>query len=328
MHPFNYDVNDTELLLFCKATADSVRLDILRALSIDSFGVMELCRIFETPQPGISHHLKILSSARLLVTRREGNSIFYRRSLISVDDPLNNLKHSLFDAADRMSLSNETLKRIESVYQERAAHSKAYFDKNAEKFKENQDLIVNFDQYAGCIQDLLANERLPRSTSVLEIGPGEGEFLDLLADKFDELYAMDISAEMLAKAQRRFNGRKNTQISFICGDMSVAIKKEMKLDLIVLNMVLHHLPSPAEAFSQASQLLNEKGFLLIIDLSSHNQDWVRENCGDLWLGFDSSDLDGWAKNYHLNRTQSLYLGLRNGFQIQMGLFQPADSVNH
>ena len=72
----------------------------------------------------------------------------------------------------------------------------------------------------------------------------------------------------------------------------------------------------------------ERGFLLIIDLSSHNQDWVRENCGDLWLGFDSADLDDWAENYQLLRTQSLYLGLRNGFQIQMGLFQPADIVNH
>ncbi len=314
-------VNEAQLLLFCKATAESLRLDILRALSFDSFGVMELCRIFDTPQPGISHHLKILSSAQLLVTRREGNSIFYRRSLISADEPLGDLKHSLFDAVDRMSLNQNIRARIEAVYQERAAHSRAYFDKNGGKFKENQDLIVKFDQYSGCIMELLDVQKLPRSTRVLEIGPGEGELLELLAAQFDELYALDISAEMLARAKERFCDQTASQVAFICGDLNTAIKTNLQPNLVILNMVLHHLPSPAEAFGQISQLLSDQGCLLIVDLSSHNQDWVRENCGDLWLGFESSDLDRWAASHGLNRTQSVYLGLRNGFQIQMGLFQ-------
>jgi ArsR family transcriptional regulator len=314
-------VSEAQLLSFCKATADSLRLDILRALSFDSFGVMELCRIFDTPQPGISHHLKVLNSAQLVVTRREGNSIFYRRSLISEDEPLSSLKRSLLDAVDRMSLNPDILARIESVYQERADHSRAYFDKNAGKFKENQDLIARFDQYSPCILELLDVQKLSPSSRVLEIGPGEGELLKLLADQFDELYALDISADMLARAKNQFSGEDSSHITFLCGDMNTAIQANLTADLVILNMVLHHLPSPAEAFSQASQLLSEHGYLLIVDLSSHDQDWVRENCGDLWLGFESSDLDNWAGNHGLSRTQSLYLGLRNGFQIQMGLFQ-------
>jgi ubiquinone/menaquinone biosynthesis C-methylase UbiE/DNA-binding transcriptional ArsR family regulator len=319
-------VSEAQLLLFCKATADSLRLDILRALSFDSYGVMELCRIFDMPQPGISHHLKILSSAQLLVTRREGNSIFYRRALISADEALSNLKHSLFDAVDRISLGKEIQDRIDSVYQERAAHSRAYFDKNAGKFKENQDMIVKFEQYSGCIQELLGVQKLPRSTRVLEVGPGEGELLKLLAGQFDELYAVDISAEMLARAKDQFDSDEASRIAFICGDMNTAIKANLKPDLVILNMVLHHLPSPAEAFSRAKQLISEQGYLLIVDLSSHDQNWVRENCGDLWLGFESSDLDSWANNRGLSRIQSLYLGLRNGFQIQMGLFQSQPTV--
>ncbi len=34
----------SDLTAFCKATADSLRLNVLRALRNESFGVMELCQ--------------------------------------------------------------------------------------------------------------------------------------------------------------------------------------------------------------------------------------------------------------------------------------------
>ena len=69
------------LAALCKASGDALRLNILRALANDSFGVLELAQIFATGQSGISHHLKVLAQAGLVATRREGNAIFYRRAL-------------------------------------------------------------------------------------------------------------------------------------------------------------------------------------------------------------------------------------------------------
>ncbi len=65
----------------CKAGGDPLRLNILRALANDSFGVLELAQIFAIGQSGMSHHLKVLAQAGLVATRREGNAIFYRRAL-------------------------------------------------------------------------------------------------------------------------------------------------------------------------------------------------------------------------------------------------------
>jgi ArsR family transcriptional regulator len=282
---------------------------------------MELCKILDIQQPGISHHLKILANAELLVTRREGNSIFYRRALISAEDPLNALRHSLFSTVDRISLPQEVHDRIASVHQERAKHSQEFFARHADKFKENQNAIVSFDQYSGCIRDLLNNEHISRDDIVMEVGPGEGELLKQLTTQFDVLYALDTSVEMLDKAKRQFSHTDDHKVSFISGDMQHAIQRQIRVDLIILNMVLHHLPSPAEAFSQARRLMNDGGYLLIVDLCSHDQDWVRDTCGDLWLGFDAADLDDWAESNELSRKQSLYLGQRNGFQIQMALFK-------
>jgi DNA-binding transcriptional ArsR family regulator len=59
--------------------------------------VLELCRIVEVRQSALSHHLKILAQAELVSTRREGNSIFYRRALVLSDDPFFAIKQSAFD---------------------------------------------------------------------------------------------------------------------------------------------------------------------------------------------------------------------------------------
>ena len=56
------------LAALCKASGDALRLNILRALANDSFGVLELAQIFATGQSGISHHLKVLAQAGLVAT--------------------------------------------------------------------------------------------------------------------------------------------------------------------------------------------------------------------------------------------------------------------
>ena len=64
-----------------KAFADTLRLQVLRLLRGESFGVLELCKILGIRQSALSHHLKILATAEIVSTRKEGNSIFYRRQV-------------------------------------------------------------------------------------------------------------------------------------------------------------------------------------------------------------------------------------------------------
>ncbi|XOV90371.1 MAG: metalloregulator ArsR/SmtB family transcription factor [Pseudomonadota bacterium] len=314
------DISTDAVLAFCKATADAQRLDILRVLRDESFGVLELCHIFDSGQPGMSHHLKVLAGAALLQTRREGNSIFYRRSLITVTNALGDLVSSFFDAIDRIPLTLAVTERMGEVYQERARNSRQFFEKNADRLKENQALIADFSQYSGCVRDLIANEQIPASARVLEIGPGESQLLGWLAGTFDAAVALDNTAEMLARSRSTLSSQVAGKVDFQHGEPADLIRRGERFDLAVLNMVLHHLPSPAQLFREASLLLNPGGRLLIIDLRPHDQDWARDICGDLWLGFEPHDLDKWAGDAGLSRSQSVYLGLKNGFQVQVRLF--------
>jgi ArsR family transcriptional regulator len=63
------------------ALADPVRLDILHELA----GNTEVCACdftdcCDVSQPTVSHHLKILREAGVVLSERRGNSIFYRIS--------------------------------------------------------------------------------------------------------------------------------------------------------------------------------------------------------------------------------------------------------
>ena len=44
-------------------------------------------------------------------------------------------------------------------------------------------------------------------------------------------------------------------------------------------------------------------------------------CGDLWLGFAPEDVATWAVDAGLSEGESLYLALRNGFRVQLRVFQ-------
>jgi ubiquinone/menaquinone biosynthesis C-methylase UbiE/DNA-binding transcriptional ArsR family regulator len=308
-----------ELASLCKAGGDPLRLNVLRALANDSFGVLELAQIFATGQSGISHHLKVLAQARLVATRREGNAIFYRRALAQTELFCGKLHAALLDEVDALELPADVQQRIAAVHSQRATASQDFFARIADGFQAQQDLIAGLGQYRDSLLGLLDSLNFPASASALEVGPGDGGFLPELARRFAQVTALDNSPAMLELARLRCarEGLANVQLELL----DALSTSPASADCVVLNMVLHHFAAPAEALKQLSQRVNPGGSLLITELCSHNQSWAREACGDLWLGFEQDDLARWASAAGLTPEESLYLGLRNGFQIQVRHFR-------
>jgi len=307
-------------LALTKASADALRLSILRVLSQDSFGVLELCKIFDTKQSGMSHHLKILAGAGLVTTRREGNSIFYRRLNGNNEGGLEQLQSAILSAADKLPLTAETISRVEAIQEERATRSLEFFKDNAEKFRQHQEQIVEYDVYGLSTADLVRKTISGKPDTALELGPGEGVFLAELSPLFKEVVALDNSKPMLERAQRFVNEKKLDNVSFIPGDTHSKSIAPESIDCIVVNMVLHHVPSPADIFTDLKALLKSGGHLFITDLCSHDQSWVQEACGDLWLGLDPQDISQWGENAGLIDGKKIYLTQRNGFRIQIRHF--------
>ena len=316
-----------ELAALCKAGGDPLRLNVLRALANDSFGVLELAQIFGIGQSGMSHHLKVLAQADLVATRREGNAIFYRRALPHTELLGGKLHAALLEEVDNLVLPDDVQARITQVHGQRAAASQDFFARVAEKFRAQQDLIAGLPQYRESVLALLDKLNFDGAATAIEVGPGDGAFLPELARRFSTVTALDNSPAMLELARQVCVREQLANVSLQLADALNGTS--LQGDCVVLNMVLHHFAAPAEALKHMADLLQPGGSLLVTELCSHNQSWAREACGDLWLGFEQDDLARWATAAGLVPGESLYVGLRNGFQLQVRHFQrPAGDTHH
>lgn len=332
-------VNGIELIL--KASADPLRLGILQVLRHDSFGVLELCNLFGIKQSAMSHHLKVLASSGLLSTRREGNAIFYRRSLPAAtrDEALVN---QLFVSLDAAPLPKTIQLAVDRAQQHRSECSLKFFNERSEKFKAQQDLIAPLNEYRGTINELLDTllntEQQPLAAKeVVEIGPGDGSYLADLAERFEHVIALDNAEAMLERCRRAATKHNLSNIGFIHGgprdllDLTLQIEigssvSARKANCVIANMVLHHNASPQIIFDDVAGLLASNGVFVVSELCLHNQDWVRNAAGDVWLGFSEAQLVQWAASAGLTKQASSYTALRNGFRIQIHAFSKLEKM--
>ncbi len=151
--PPNPDISAITAL--CKAAGDPLRMQILKVLQQNAYGVLELCQIFDIRQSAMSHHLKILANAGLVATRREGTTIFYRRNPSNTDVDLQALQQVLFDTIDDARLDADLEDHLKQINNERASASVEFFNRNVARFEENQDLIASWADYGDSVEGFL-----------------------------------------------------------------------------------------------------------------------------------------------------------------------------
>lgn len=306
-----------------KAAADPLRLQVLQVLGYSSFAVLELCDILSIRQSGLSHHLKVLAQAELVETRREGTTIFYRRRLPGVESANADLHRALLGRLDQQSLRTDQAQRLALIQQARAARSQLFFERQASAIATGHELIADFSHYGDLAAEMVRRALPQGGDEALEVGPGDGAFLILLKDHFANLTGMDNAEAMLALARKRMAQTDVTHIHLLAGNWPESAPPR-QFDALIFNMVLHHLPSPRQSLMAAGRRLRPGGVLLVTELCRHDQHWTRERCGDLWLGFDESELQDWTACAGLVSQESQFLALRNGFQIQARTFTRLD----
>lgn len=298
------------------AAGDSLRLAVLQALGQSSFGVLELCEICAVKQPAMSHYLKVMTEAGLVEKRREGNAIFYRRCL-----PGDTLHGALLDRIDGLPLADEFAARLALIQTRRAEQSRAWFERFATERNFEGELIADYPQYGEIALQLLERALPPAPALAIEIGPGEGEFLVELARRCRRVIGYDNAPAVLERARRNVAAAGCDNVALVEGEWPAVAPDQAEADVAVLNMVLHHMPAPADALRAAAWRLKPGGVLLVTELCRHDQHWAHESCGDLWLGFDEHELLAWAQRAGLAQREVQFIAQRNGFQVQVRTFE-------
>lgn len=96
-----------------------------------------------------------------------------------------------------------------------------------------------------------------KSHKILEIGSGDGFFLEKMFNQGYKIVGLEISK------QRRERSKKITKAKTINNDLSLTVTKIGKFDVIVLFHVLEHIHNPKEFLKKISKLLNPKGKIVI-----------------------------------------------------------------
>lgn len=300
--------------------ADSRRLTILKLLEQNALAVREVCDVLGLQQPAASHHLKRLQLQRLVTSRRDGNLIYYARNTDAPAWP--ELQHALDQTLARWTPPAAVACRFARVLEARAASSRRFFE--SLPAQEAAPALVGPEEYEDDVLRLLSAHTRQRGHAV-ELGPGEGRLLPLLARTFKQVTAVDPVASRLERARQRVDLAGLTNVGFRALDplaepLSDAPERESAPDAIVAVMVLHHLSAPAALLQWAGRCLAADGVLLLVELCAHEQDWVRARYGDLWLGFEPATLENWAGAAGLTLRARQFYGHRNGFRSQLCVF--------
>ena len=282
-----------------KALADDVRLRLIRSLMTAELSVAELVQVLGLPQSTVSRHLKPLRDCELVETRREGTSIYYRQGKALQDTSLSKVLEA---ELARLDTAKHDAASVKKVLEMRRARSREFFEKMAGKYGE---LTQPGGGWAALAAGLAAGFA---GKDVVDLGAGEGELSLLLARFAGSVTAVDQSKAMLKQVAAKAKAEGAGSVLKTCeADLEALPLHDGSADAVILSQALHHAAQPSRAIAEAARILRAGGRLVVLDLVKHDQDWVREQWADQWLGFDPDELSQWMQSAGLKgiRTEKL-----------------------
>lgn len=102
--------------------------------------------------------------------------------------------------------------------------------------------------------------RVEPGATVLEIGAGTGNFLDLFSDVAGRLIAVDVTEEMLRTAQRSF-----PDMGLMLADGKRLPLRSRSIDLVSCAQMLHHVHEPLPLLKEMRRVSRPDGGVLVVD---------------------------------------------------------------
>ncbi len=269
-----------------KAMADATRRNILQLASRQELSVSELVDCLRQPQSTVSRHLKVLRDAGLLHDRREGTAVLYAAPENATNgngdaDLQGHLVHWLADRPLPPSLA----RRLRGIVQRRAGRSDAFFSQVGHRWDQ-----MRLDAFGDAFHLEALAMLLPGDWTVADIGTGTGYLLPTLGRAVERVIAVDPVAAMLDIARDRAAAAGVDNVSFREGGLSRLPLDDGAVDLALAVLVLHHVPSPADALAEICRVVRPGGRVLIVEQYAHSLEAFHDRMQDRWWGFEPEAL--------------------------------------
>jgi ubiquinone/menaquinone biosynthesis C-methylase UbiE len=263
--------------------SDATRSRLLLVLERNELTVSEICSVMQLPQSTVSRHLKTLADAGWVASRREGTSRYYSLELDERAAPSRRLWSLLREQVGGTPGADQDARRLKSVLAKRQTKSQEFFESSAGQWDRVRGELFGTLSHLQAIPALLDG-----GWAIGDLGCGTGQLAAALAPFVARVIAVDRSGEMLQAARRRLRDCHNVEVRR--GELEALPIADGELDAATLLLVLHHLPDPSAALTEAARVLKRGGRLLISDMLPHDREEYRHQMGHVWLGFDDEHL--------------------------------------
>ncbi len=273
----------TSIVKSLRVLGDTNRLRMLLLLAREELSVAELQEILSMGQSTISTHLAQLKHAGLVEDRRTGKNIWYRSK--SGSEVLSGLLDGIQQTPEELPEARHDQAALELVLRKRQDKTRAFFDDMAGRLGREYVPGRSWKSIAEALLQLLP------PMVIADLGAGEGAFSLLLAQRAQQVIAVDNSDRMV-ELGRALSGKQGVPaLEYRKGDLEAVPIADGTVDLALFSQSLHHALHPERAIAEAWRILKPGGRIAILDLVQHRFAEARELYADVWLGFSEVELE-------------------------------------
>ena len=266
-----------------RVLGDINRLRMLLLLSREELSVAELQEILGMGQSSISTHLAQLKHAGLAEDRRTGKNIWYRSK--ADGEVLSGLLGMLQQAPEEIPEAAHDQAALDLVLRKRQDKTRAFVDDMAGRLGRE---YVPGRSWKSMAEALLL--MLPPMV-IADLGAGEGAFSLLLAQRAQQVIAVDNSDKMVELGTQLAQKQGVAALEYRKGDLEAVPIADGAVDMALFSQSLHHALHPERAIAEAWRILKPGGRITILDLVQHRFTEAREMYADVWLGFSEVELE-------------------------------------
>ena len=174
--------------------------------------------------------------------------------------------------------------------------SKQYFNTVALEWEE-----ISKNYYDDSIIKKLKDLNIINSNSiVLDFGCGDGYISRGIANTVKKVVAVDISDEMLKQLQNKVALQAIDNIETKLCDLDEIPVKDNSIDVVCASMILHHIENPRLVVKEFKRVLKNGGWVFLADFSLYDDVEMKEKMHDVWMGFDTSEIEACFKREGFN----------------------------
>ena len=182
---------------------------------------------------------------------------------------------------------------------------------------------IRVDYFKDELRDIAINRVDLNNKVVADLGAGTGFISLKVAEKADIVFSIDASKNMLRELNKSAQSLSLKNIYPITGDLESLPLFDNSVDVVFINMALHHVVNPDKAIKEMKRILKDGGTVIITDVEEHDGTWAIDEMNDVWLGFNHRDLKKWYEEAKFKNIDIKDTGLvATGFSSKGHVIKP------